>query len=127
MAGATRSSRDSFGDWAGVCVQRVQDSAVAIGWGVEAGGGGLEADADCVDFFVCDRDAGFVGGGVWKMAGGGWAAEGDVRVGGLLCAGILYFVFRRDLAPVVAAVPGIWICRRDWAGAWLHFAGVDAD
>src|ERR1700749_678642 len=127
MAGAAGGTGDSPGDWTGVCGQRVQDSAVAVGWCVEAGGGRLEADADRVDFFICDRDAGVVGGGVWKMAGGSGAAEGDVRVGGLLRDGILHFIFRSDLTPAVAFVFGIRIRGRYWFGAWVHFACFDAD
>src|SRR6202012_752389 len=127
MAGAAGGTGDSPGDWTGVCVQRVQDSAVAVDWCVEAGGGGLEADADRVDFFICDRDAGVVGGGVWKMAGGSGAAAGDVCSGGLLWAGSLNFVFRSGDAPIVAPVSGLRICWWNRAGPWIHFAGVDAN
>ena len=70
MAGAAGGAGDSPIDRAGVCVQRVQDSAVAVDWREQTGGGGLEADADRVDLFVGDRDAGVVGGGVWEWLEG---------------------------------------------------------
>src|SRR6201995_2453837 len=99
MAGAASGAGDSLVDWTGVCLQRIQDSAVAADRSDEASGWRLEADADRVDFFVCDRDAGIIGGSVWAVAGDGWAAEGDVCVGGLFRCGSLHFAFRRDSAP----------------------------
>lgn len=60
-----------------------------------------------------------------KMAGRSGSAQGDVRVGGLLCTGIFHFVCRGGEPSALAAVFGLRNCGRHTIGAWIHFAGFN--
>src|SRR5579863_6612871 len=125
--GAAGGAGDSPGDRTGVCVQRVQNSAVAAHRSDETEDGRLETDADRVDIFAGDRDVGIVSGGIWKMAGGRGSAKSNVCGGDLFRAGILHFVFRSGDASTLVVVFRIRSCRRDGTGAGIYFAGVYAD